>query len=715
MTAAVGGGLIFGFSCAGVNNAVGGKPVADKFSTNMAPVELDALIKISPDNNITIVLNRIEMGQGVNTGLPMLIAEELEADWNLVEVERAQANESKYGIQSTTASISVYFGWEFCRDAGAKVKSMLVSAAAKVWQVPVGQCYAKKSHIYGPKARRASYGELASFTATLPIPEKPLLKDPAQFKLLGQSLSRKELTPILTGKTCYGIDVEVPNMLVASIVKCSVFGGKVKSWLPKVFPGVFAYVEIDSGIAIIAESFWQAKKGMDALTIEWDTGQHKDLSSDTLLNAYKQKLLKPGKVMTDIGASDKVFANTKVYNTIPHEANYQVPFMAHATMEPVNATAEVTSERCTIWAPTQTPDKVQADVSALLGLSKDKVDVNVTMIGGGFGRKSYRDFIIDAVQASKAVGRPVKLIRTREGDIQHDLYRPACSLRLKACLDEKGLPLAMQYSAAGPSVRKYYGYPKISKTSQEVDGLTVNGIQTSPYAIEHYKADAHTSELPDMVPVGILRSIAHSYTCYARECFIDELASKTEQNPLAYRLELLKSNPRAAAVLKLAADKSSWGTQLPKGHFQGCALFTEQDDEYNYNVFNAQVVELSIEAGKVVLHRIVTVGDFGMIIHPDLVKNQLEGGAIFGMAMALYDSITIENGAVEQSNFHDYRLPRMNEAPEIEAYLIQNKNRPSGVGEKGVPAIIPAICNAIYKATGQPIRRLPVNMAIKEY
>jgi len=707
MTVMAGGGLAFSFSLAAKNRSNGGQPL----DSNSASVELDALIKIAPDNKITMVLNRVEMGQGVNTGLPMMIAEELEADWNLVEVEQAQADESKYGIQSTTASISVYFGWEFCREAGAKVRAMLISAAANVWQISAAQCHASESYVYGPKGRRITFGEVASIAANIPIPALPTFKEPSQYKLLGRSIPRKALAPIVSGDTCYGIDVEVPNMLVASIVKCPVFGGKAKSWFPKNFPGIVAYEQIDSGIVAVAESFWQAKKGLEALTIEWEEGDNKDVSSENLLKTYSEKLNQPGSIMTDLGSSDKIFANAKRNNNILHEADYEVPFMAHATMEPVNATADVTSEGCTIWAPTQTPDKVQSDVSLLLGLPKDKVEVNVTMIGGGFGRKSYRDFVIDAVQASQAVGRPVKLIRTREEDIQQDLYRPACSLRLKACLDSVGLPLAFRYSAVGPSVRKYYGYPKIDKTPQEADGLTVNGIQASPYAIGHYKADAHTSGIQDSVPVGILRSIAHSYTCFARECFIDELASLAGQDPLTYRMTLLKKNPRAAAVLKLAAEKSSWGKKLPAGHFQGCALFTEQDDEYNYNVFNAQVVELSIESGQVVLHRVVTVGDFGLIIHPDLVKHQLEGGVIFGMGLALYDAITLENGAVKQSNFHDYRLPRMNEAPKIEAYLIQNNNRPSGVGEKGVPAIIPAICNAIYKATGKPLRQLPIKLA----
>jgi isoquinoline 1-oxidoreductase beta subunit len=705
VTAVAGGGLVFGFSCLAQSNNV----TTIKDQKTAEPVELDALIKITPDNHITVVLNRIEMGQGVDTGLPMLIAEELDADWDLVSVEKAQVNETKYGIQSTTASISISSGWDFCREAGAKVRSMLINAAAIKWHVSADNCYAENSYVFGPDGRKATFGELATAASTSFIPDKVTLKDPSNFKLVGKSVSRKSIEQIINGQSCYGIDVKVPDMLVATLVKCPVFGGRAYSWQPKTYPGVIAFVEIDSGIAVIAKDYWQASKGAKALKIKWLEGDNKEVSSENLIKAYTEKLKEPGHVITDNGSADVTISASK--NVI--QSDYNVPFMAHVTMEPVNATAYVTADSCKIWAPTQTPDKVQKDVSKLLALPLDKVIVNVTMVGGGFGRKSYRDFIIEAVQVSKVVGSPVKLIRSRESDIQNSIYRPACSLRMRASIDSKGVPEALHFRASGPSVLKYWNYPEIGKPPEDVDYITILGIHDSPYNIAHFKSDAHTKNIPDVVPVGILRSIAHSYTCFARECFIDELAHKAKQDPLAYRLRMLDKNPRAAAVLKMAAEKSSWGKQLPPGHFQGCALFTEAREEDSYYTYNAQVAEVSIEAGSVVVHKVVTVGDFGKIIHPDLVKNQLEGAVIFAMSLSLFDEITLHKGRVKQSNFHDYRVARMNDAPIIESYLIPSTSRPSGVGEKGVPALIPAVCNAILMATGKHIRQLPVNLARK--
>ncbi|GLX77068.1 aldehyde oxidase [Thalassotalea insulae] len=698
LSALASGGLLFGFSLQSNSQQLLSPNTLSKWH------ELDALIHISADNNVTIILNRVEMGQGILTGLPMLIAEELEADWQSIRVEQAKADEDKYGIQTTTASISIHSGWTFARMAGARVKQLLIAAAAQRWQVKQSECKASQSFIYGPHGLKISFGRLAKIAAQLPAPKNAKLKSPENFTLIGKSVPQLQLSDKVTGQAQYGIDVNVNGAKIATIIKPPVRDAKLIDWRAPANTSKVEIIATVAGLAVIGNNFWHVQQAARQLEVNWSVNGYSKISSHALMDKYRNQLANTTTVNKNGNFSQAVAEAEHIV-----EAQFETPYMAHATMEPLNATAIVSDKHCEIFAPTQAPDKVQQDVSELLGLPKEKVTVNVTLLGGGFGRKSYRDFIIDAVLIAKKAAQPVKLIYNRENDIRYDMLRPATVYQAKAALTANGELTGLSQQAAGPSILQFYQYPKVNNTVEAVDYLTFAGIDSSPYNIANISNHAYTDNEPKGPAVGILRSIGHSTSCFVRECFIDQLAAYSNTDPLNYRLALLTNNHRAKAVLEKAAQLANWGKPLAKGHFLGCALFEENYPEENYYACNAQIVELSIINNRPKLHRVISVGDFGRIIHPDLVFNQMEGGVVFGMSLTLYDKITISNGQVEQSNFHDYRLPRMPDIPQIDCFIMPSAEIPSGVGEKVVPATIPAICNAYYAATGQPITKLPIN------
>ena len=690
-------GLLFGFSLTH-SRAETIKSGSDEVST-----ELDALVHIAESNQVTILLNRIEMGQGISTGLPMLVAEEMDADWNLVTVQQAPVDETKFGQQNTTASISIHQGWQYAREAGARVRALLIKAAALSWQVAESQCFTNLNQVICNDGRVFTYGELVRVAAELPPVPKIELKSHSDMKLVGKSLPRLHLTDIISGKAKYGIDTNQTDLLVATIIKPPTRSSKLLSWTKPELKNQEQIVVIDSGLAVVGRNFWQVNQIAKTIDVKWSTPVETSFSNHSLRDSRHLGMKK--KAVPVLQKGELTQARSAAEHSL--ELDYELPFLAHVTMEPVNATAYVTDSYCEITAPTQSPDKVHKDICELLGLTRQQVKVNVALLGGGFGRKTYRDFIIDAVRLAQKVERPVKLIYNRENDIQYDLFRPATSHKVKADFDNKGNIKAFDFNAAGPSILQFYQYPKVKSGDDTMDYLTFAGIDNFPYKHEAFSARAFTDVKSDGPAVGIMRSIGHASSCFVRETMMDIVATTAQQNPLSWRLKQLKGNTRATKVLQKAMTLLAATKGLTPNHFIGCALFEESWPKEEYYVCNVQIAVISKSQQRYTLTKMISVGDFGKVIHPDLVKNQMQGGVVFGMGMSLYDQITLKAGMAQESNFHDFRLPRIHEIPEIECAIIDNEYRPSGVGEKVVPATSPAICNAWFAATGEPVTSLP--------
>ncbi len=685
-TAAAGTGLLLAFSLASCARSAS----SDRGSKDFHP---NGWLRITPDNRITVFVDEAEMGQGVHTALPQLLAEELEVDLTMIEVEQAPVDNSVYGWQSTGGSTSIREGWERFRQAGAVAREMLIAAAAQTWQTPAEACVARDgviTHIAGE--RRATYGELAAMAAQMPVPGNVRLKEPGDFRLIGKSQPRVRGEDALNGSARYGVDVDIPGLLVATIVHCPVFGGRAREIDGKkalAVSGVRQVVEIDSGVAVVADHFWAAAKGAEALDIVWDFGANADISSRTIRQLFSRHAddfagMEQGLAVALAGADRKI------------EAEYHLPYQAHATPEPMCCTVHIHDGICEVWSPSQKPSEVQA-VAARFSMSRaeyllqraknkllkhsfNSVRVHNTLLGGGFGRRLKSDFVMEAVQIAKAAEAPVKLIWSREQDIQHGYYRPASLHRMTAGVDENGSPVMWHQLAVGASD---YGSPYYD--------IPVSGGST---------VDVNTG-----VPTGPWRSVSHSWNAFVVEGFIDELAAHAGEDPLAFRLRLLKRQPRLKAVAEMAAEKAGWGEALPQGHHLGIAIHP------GFGSYVAQVVELSADkTDGIRIHRIVSVIDCGRVVNPDTVLAQMEGGILFGLTATLTSAITIRKGRVEQSNFHDFPILRIDETPPIEAYIMPGEESPGGVGEPGVPPIAPAVVNALYAATGVRIRELPVTM-----
>jgi isoquinoline 1-oxidoreductase beta subunit len=691
---AAGAGLVIGFYLPHGSNGTNG----EVFSPN-------AYLKITPDDNVIVVVARSEMGQGVRTSLPMILAEELEADWKKIEIEQAGAS-TLFGDQTTGGSASVRTTWDPMRKAGAAAREMLISAAALQWGVARASCKAENGTVlHAPSNRRASYGELANKAATLPVPTDVTLKTAKDYKIVGKPMPRIDTPAKVNGSAEYGIDFRLPEMKYAVLARCPVIGGKVVSFddkETKKVPGVSYAGKIgDSSVAVVADSVWGAMEGRRVLQLSWDEGPNKDLNTAACMDSLRQGASKKGVTLYSTGSDVTVLAGHRI------EASYELPFMAHAPMEPGNATAHYQGSKCEVWAPTQVPQDVRDSVATAVGLDPDNVKVNVLLIGGGFGRRLEHDYGVEAAQVSKAINGPVKVIWTREDDMRNSTYRPASLHKLSAVLDGLGWPLAFSHRIVAPSISAQKGQPGEGGVDPDLKDEAAL-IYSFPNALLEYTA----TETP--VPLGWMRSVYALQVGFASECFIDELASAAGKNPLDYRLHLLSKDEdikyfdatwrtsRMRGVLQLAADKAGWTKPLPAGHYHGIACFG------CFSTYCAQVVELSMDQGQPRIHRVVSTIDCGQVVNPNILEQQIQGGVIYGLTNALRAKITIEKGRIVQGNFDDYAPIRMNEIPKVEAYFVESTEPPTGAGEPPIPPLAPAICNAIYAATKKRIRALPI-------
>jgi isoquinoline 1-oxidoreductase beta subunit len=675
-----------------------------------APFAPNGWVHIGTDGVVTITVDKSEMGQGVNTSLPMIVAEELEVELASVRVGPAPENPSAWSRRmGTGGSSSVRGSYETLRKAGAAAREMLVAAAAQQWGVNASSCRAEKGTvIHTPTKRKLGYGELAASAAKLPVPEDPPLKDPKDFNLLGKPMPRLDTPEKVNGKARFGIDVRLPGMLYASIERSAVFGGKPKKVddaRAKAVPGVRKIVTVgwsedeekaaraQQGVAVVADHYWQALKGRRALAIDWDEGANASLSSEEITTRLAQLSEKPGVEARKEG--DAAGAMKSAAKKI--EAIYEVPYLAHATMEPMNCTAHVTADGCDVWAPTQGQSAAQRVAADVAGLPIEKVRVHTTYLGGGFGRRSETDFVAEAVRLSKEVGAPVQVIWTREDDVRHDFYRPTTYNKFGAAFDASGNPVAWTHRIVGPSISVSKGRPP----RDGIDGSLVEGAANVPYGIPNILVEQTIADLP--IPLGYWRSVGSSHNAFVTESFFDEVAHAAGKDPYELRRVLLRDQPRHLGVLDLAAEKAGWGRKPAEDRVRGIAVAEA------FGSYVAEVVEISLEKdGKPRVHRVVCAVDCGPNVKPDTIEAQMKGGIVYGLSAAQYGDITIDRGRVSQGNFNDYPVVRMNEMPAVEVYIVKSTEKQGGIGEPGVPPIAPALCNAIFTATGKPVRKLPL-------
>jgi isoquinoline 1-oxidoreductase subunit beta len=688
---AAGAGLVIGFYLPHRNES------RKEFSPN-------AYLRITPDNKVTIVVARSEMGQGVRTALPMILAEELEADWKQIEIEQAGAS-TFFGDQTTGGSASIRTTWDPMRKAGAIAREMLISAAALTWGVPRSSCTAENGHIkHAASNRSLSYGELAGKAATLPIPADVPLKQSKDYKIVGQRLRRLDSPSKVTGGAVFGIDLRIPGMKYAVLSRCPVIGGKVSSFDDKdskKVSGVSYVGKIgDPAVAVVADSIWGAMEGRRVLTVNWDEGPNKDLNTAAITASLKQAASKKGVNLYSAGEPAKASGHHI-------SAEYSLPFMAHAPMEPGNCTAHYQGTSCELWAPTQVPQDCRDSVATAVGLDPDQVKVNVTLMGGGFGRRLEHDYAVEAALVSKAISAPVKVVWTREDDMRSSTYRPASLHQLSATLDGSGSPAGLTHRIIAPSISGQKGQPVPNGVDPDLPD------EAGPvYGIPNYLIEYVLTETP--VPLGWMRSVYALQAAFALEGFIDELAAAAGKDPLKYRLQLLSKDQdltyftttwhtaRMRGVLQLAAEKSGWDKSLAAGRFRGVACFG------CFQSYMAEVVEISMENDQPRVHRVVAAVDCGQVVNPTILEQQIQGGIVYGLANALRAKITIDKGRVVQGNFDDYAPLRMEETPAVEVYAVPSPEAPTGIGEPSVPPIAPALCNAIFAATKKRIRALPI-------
>jgi isoquinoline 1-oxidoreductase subunit beta len=665
----------------------------------------NAFIRIDHAGKTTLVMPQVEMGQGVYTALPMILAEELDADFSQVALEHAPPSDKLYGnpifgIQATGNSNSVRAFWKPLRIAGATARAMLVQAAASQWQVDPASCTAANGIVtHAATGRTASYGDLADAAAALPMPTDPPLKDPKDFALIGKPLKRLDTPNKTDGKVIYAIDAIIPDMKIATLAQSPVFGGKVAhvdDSAAKNLPGVRKVVVLDDLVAVVGDHMYAAKKGLDALVITWDSGPNTQLTSNDIWNDLREASRKDGAIAKSVGDVDKGLTQGDKY-----DGEYELPFLAHATMEPMNCTVRLTPGACEIWTGSQVVSRVQQAAAAAAGLPIDKVTVHNHYLGGGFGRRLETDMITSAVQIAKQVDAPVKVIWTREEDIQHDVYRPVYRDTISASL-QNGKIVAWKYKVSGSSIMARWFPPGFANG---VDIDAVDSAVDMPYDIPNRQVQYVRAE-PPAVPTGFWRGVGPNNNVFATECFMDELARKANMDPVEFRRGMLGNNPRLKAALDLVAEKSGWGQPLPPRAGRGVSV------QPSFASFIATVVEAEVDNnGEVHLRRVTSAVDTGIAVNPDTVVAQLQGGLIFGLTAALWGEVTIDKGRVRQSNFNDYRMLRIDEVPNIEVHVIKSSEDPGGIGETGATAGPPALRNAIYAATGVALRRLPIDRA----
>jgi isoquinoline 1-oxidoreductase subunit beta len=663
----------------------------------------NAFIRIDHAGKTTLVMPQVEMGQGVYTAVAMILAEELDADYSKVALEHAPPNDKLYanpifGIQVTGNSNSIRAFWKPLRQAGAAARAMLVQAAALQWQVDPASCSASNGVVtHAATGRTLAYGNLADAAGAVPVPQNPPLKDPKDFTLIGKPLKRFDTPSKVNGSAIYGIDAILPGMKFATIAACPVFGGKVgkvDDSAANVIPGVRQIVVLDDLVAVVGDHMWAAKKGLDALNITWNEGPNAKISSADIWEDLRAASKKDGVVAKSVGDIVKGLAQGERF-----DGEYELPFLAHATMEPMNCVVQVTPDSCEIWIGTQVITRVQQAAAEAAGLPIEKVTVHNHLLGGGFGRRLEPDMAASAVRIAKHVDGPLKVVWTREEDIQHDIYRPVYRDLISATLSD-GKIAAWKYRISGSSIMARWA-PSIFLNGIDIDA--VDSAVDMPYDIPNRQIEYVRAE-PPAVPTGFWRGVGPNNNVFATECFMDELARKAGKDPVEFRRSMLNGNPRLKAALELVAEKSGWGEPLPPRAGRGVSV------QPSFGSFIATVVEAEVDDhGEVRLRRVTSAVDTGIAVNPDTIVAQLQGGLIFGLTAALFGEITIEKGRVQQSNFNDYRMLRIDEVPKIEVHVIKSGEDPGGIGETGVTAGPPALRNAIYAATGIALRRLPID------
>lgn len=699
VSALAGGGLVLAIALPGCGRNKPAGPAAGGMP--------NAWLKIGGDNRITVLVDRSEMGQGVYTALPMLLAEELEVPLAAIAVEAAPPGaayvNAMLGVQITGGSTSVRDAWQRLRQAGATARVMLVQAAAAEWGVDPGECRVEGGSVRNADGDVLTYGEVAEAASKLPVPQDVALKASERFTLIGTRAKRTDTPGKVDGSAQFGLDVRLPGMLYASLLQCPELGGTIKSvdaTAAEAMPGVRRVLTTGSGVAVVADHFWQARQARDALKVEWGAGPNARLDSRQVA-ATLAKAASPGSgiaVRSDGDAASAINGAAKVLR-----ATYKLPLLAHATLEPMNCTADVRTDGCDLYTGTQWQDAAQATAAKAAGLEPGQVRVHTMLLGGGFGRRLEMDFIPAAVEASKAVGKPVQVIWTREDDMTHDAYRPPAHDLAAGALDQDGRLIAWQLHLVGPSVTARM-FPGVVADPKVADPFAVEAAQNYPYDVPNVSVDYLRQEIG--INVGYWRSVSHALNCFVAESFMDELAHAANKDPFEFRRDLLGKQPRFKRVLEEAAAMAGWG-MAPAGRHQGIALME------GYGTYLAQVVEVSVTGGALKVHRVVCAVDCGQMVNPAIVESQIESGIVFGLTAALWGEITLDRGRVRETNFDRYRLMRLNEAPAIEVRLLESREAPGGVGEPSTSVVAPAVCNAIFAATGRRLRELPIGKALK--
>lgn len=673
-------------------------------------------IQLDSDGLLTLIASRSEMGNGVRTSITSIIADEMEADWSKVSIKQA-TGDAKYGDQNTDGSRSVRYLYTAMRQLGASTKAVLIKAAAQQWTVPVSECYAKDHFIHHTSGKKIGFGALVEIAKTIEVPDDAPLKSTKDFKFIGKKLVSVDAKAYVAGSATFGLDFRLPNMKFAAMKRCPTTFGKIKKLIKEKaesIHGVESIIEIPrvatpfgtlGGVAVVASNTWAAFKGKEALDIAWEMGENGNYNSNSFMKTLTNNVHKQGKVAKVKGTINMAFKNSA--QTI--ESTFQLPHLAHTPMEVPNATAWVQGDTCQVWAPIQAPQSARKEVSDFLKIPLENVTINVTFLGGGFGRKSKPDFIIEAVAISQKIKAPVQLVWTREDDIQHSYYHTVSAQYLKASLDKEGNVTGWLHRFALPSIMSTF-----KPGTDHATGWETSSASNVPFDIPNLQVEV--GKAPAHVRIGWLRSVINIPHGFSINVFADELAEAATQDPLQFRLNLIGKDriedtkdelkydtARLKNVLKIAAKNAGWNKQLPTGHFQGLAV------HYSFYSYTASIVEISMVEGKVKVHNIYSVIDCGTVINKDTVQAQMEGAAIFGLTLAFYGKITAKNGAITQSNFHDYKMLRMEQSPKIHVEIVESSAPPTGVGEPGVPVIAPALINAIFKATGKRYHNLPLS------
>ncbi|UHQ22989.1 xanthine dehydrogenase family protein molybdopterin-binding subunit [Lysobacter sp. 5GHs7-4] len=707
--AVLGGGLVIGFMVPGARRqALAAQAAAAAAPAAAASFVPNAFLRIGEDDSVTVLLAHSEMGQGVWTGLAMLIAEELDADWSKIKVEHAPAApayaHTAFGAQMTGGSTSTWSEFDRYRQAGATARQLLVAAAAQRFGVAAADV-STANGVASAGGQRARYGELAAAAAELPAPKgAPTLKDAKDWKLIGKPTKRLDSPEKITGRAKFGMDVQFDGLLTAVVARSPVFGGTVKSFdaaAAKAVAGVRDVVQVPSGVAVIADHYWAAKLGRDALKVDWDLGPNAGLDTAKLREEFRKLAATPGAVAAQAGDAAGALAKAGK----PFEAEYNVPYLAHAPMEPLNCTVKIDGDGCDIWTGTQFQTVDQQVAAGILGLKPEQVRIHTMFLGGGFGRRATptSDFVSEAVQVAKAAGKPVKTVWSREDDVRGGYYRPMYLQRARVALDAQGYPAAWEHRMVGQSI--ITGTPfEAAMVKNGIDATSVEGVADSPYLkdVPHHRVELHSPKTG--IPVLWWRSVGHSYNAFVMEGLIDELAHAAGKDPVEYRRALLKAHPRHLAALNLAAEKAAWGTPAEKGRGRGVAVHE------SFGSYLAQIAEVSVENGAIRVHKVVCAIDCGLAVNPDGVRAQMESGIAFGLGAALHSALSFQDGRVQQSNYHDYQVLRLSEMPQVEVHIVPSTERMGGAGEPGTAPIAPAVANAVFALTGQRLRELPLRL-----